>query len=234
MRLDLRIVGLSCALLVAPLVVSAQLCGGAASFKTAPARIGGGIEFTDGSKGYGAQFAIGSAEGLFGTAGISAVDYDDASEGSTVFAFGAGYAIPIGTGGKAEFCPIGNFSLLRGPNFNESGVTAEVSGHSYGMGGQIGGIAMSTPTMDFVPFAGAMYVNQTIKISGSAGGISASESASEDAIVLSAGAGFVINRLLTIQPQISYPINVDEANATFGVAFAFNFGGPKSSSMRRR
>ena len=79
------------------------------------------------------------------------------------------------------------------------------------------------PTVDFVPFAGAAYF--VSRASASAGDVSESES--QDYTEIDVGAGFVINKVLTLQPSVAIPVGVDGAKSTFLLAFAFNVGSGK-------
>jgi hypothetical protein len=41
------------------------------------------------------------------------------------------------------------------------------------------------------------------------------------------GAGFVINRTLTLQPSAALPVGIDGAKPSFQLTFSLNFGSPK-------
>jgi len=211
-------------MLAIPGVAAAQACNGAASFRHSSVRIGAGAQTTDGAKSYGAELAAGAAEGPFAGVSLSAVDYDGVSEGSTAFGINGGYSIALGKAKKVEVCPLVGFSMLKGPDVTEAGISLKTTGRDFGFGGSVGAIATSTPAFEFIPFVSALYSIEKLTIKTSGGGLSQSESASENYVELTTGAGFVVNRVLTIQPTISYPLNVDNAKASFGIAFGFNFG----------
>ena len=231
MRVDLKVVSLSLALIVAPFVAQAQRCVGAPSFRTSSGRLGVDLSFTDGAKGYGANVVVGSPRGLFGSAGVGAMDYDGTSEGSTTFSFSGGLAVPFGaTTGKAEFCPILGVSFLNGPDVGP----VDVSGHTVSFGAMLGGVAATTPTTEIVPFGGAVYVNESVRARTAGGGpIPGSFTATNDGVHLIGGAGFVVSRVLTITPSLSFPIGEDNTDATFGISFAYNFGVARQVSTRR-
>ena len=220
----------SALLLMVSAVGQAQSCLGAASFAAGPVRVGAGVDFTDGAKSYGVQLAFGSTSGPFGTAGLSAVDYDDVDEGGTIVSVAGGYALPLGPSRKAQFCPSVGFDWGSGPNFDTGAGVLELSFRTFSFGANLGAVATSTPTMDFVPFVGAHFViaRLTAEFDG------ATEREREDYGVVSLGAGFVLNRTLTIRPQLGFPVGVDEGDPSYGLAFAFNFGSAPGAARQRR
>jgi Outer membrane protein beta-barrel domain len=208
----------TCALL--PAAVGAQACVGAASFSSGPMRLGAGLTISDGLKTYGAQFGVGAEVGPFGSASLSRAEYDNASEAGVVLGLNAGYAIDLTPTKNVQFCPVAGFAYQSGPNVQSTFGDVSASAHAIGFGGSFGGIVPMSPTFDFVPFAGASYlVSQTsVSIGGNSGSVS------ENHGEVNVGAGFVLNRTLTLQPSVSIPVGVDNAKTSFQIAFAFNFG----------
>ena len=51
-----------------------------------------------------------------------------------------------------------------------------------------------------------------------------SMSTSSDYGVAKVGAGFIVNRQLTLQPSVSIPFGEDGAKSSFTLAFAYTFG----------
>jgi len=223
----------TCALvaaLVAAGPASAQLCNGAASFANGPIRVGAGADFTDGSKAVGAQLAFGAKQGAFANVGLSAVNYDGVDERGTVVNVNGGYSMSLSKPGKAEFCPLVGFAWQSGPNVVTNFGTADVSARAFGFGGSIGGIVNSTPEFDFVPFASVSYFTSkgTISFNGT------SQTSTQDYGEIGLGAGFVVNKVLTIRPAVTFPIGLDNGDPSYGIAFAYNFGSPARSVTPRR
>jgi hypothetical protein len=185
--------------------------------------LGAGITSGDHAKSYGAQFAVGSATGPFATAGLSAVQYDGIDSNGLSMGVSAGYSVDLTPKGTAQFCPLVGFVYQNGPDIETSFGTISSSFHAFELGGSFGGIAASSPGFDFVPFAGASFV--LAQASASASGISQSENSNYG--VVSAGAGFVINRTLTIQPAVNIPVGLDGGKASFSLSVGFNFGTAK-------
>ena len=216
MRRDVIAVLVVCACSAFPLVARAQACVGAASFKSGPVRIGAGLTVGDNVKTYGAQIAAGAAMGPFASLDIGRSEFDDVSDAGTVFGATAGYAIDLTPEKTVQFCPLVSYSYLSGPEI----FTVSTSAHAFQMGGSFGGLLSLSPTLDFVPFVGASYVNAkaTFELNGN------SASDSNDYGQAKVGAGFVVNRQLTLQPSVAIPFGLDGGKSSFTLAFAYTFG----------
>jgi hypothetical protein len=200
--------------------VSAQTCVGAAAFSSGPVRLGAGLATSDGAKSYGVTMAAGAKTGPFASGGLSRIEYSDLDGSGTVVGLGAGYAIDVNPTKTVQFCPLAGFQYQSGPDIDLGGSTLSMSAHAVSLGGSLGGSVPMTPTLDFVPFAGASYIAS--RATGTLDGTSDSESQSYGEIDV--GAGFVINKTLTLQPSVAIPVGVDGAKSAFQLAFAFNFG----------
>jgi hypothetical protein len=203
--------------------MAAQTCSGAAAFSAGPARLGAGLATSEGVKSYGVSMAVGANAGPFATGTLSRAEYSDINGAGTVFGLGAGYAINLNPTKTVQFCPIATFNYQSGPDIDIGTTTISTSAHAIGFGGSVGGTLPVGPTVDFVPFAGAAYFVSQASASG--GGVTDSES--QDYTELDVGAGFVINKTLTLQPSVAIPVGIDGAKSTFLLAFGFNFGASK-------
>lgn len=83
--------------------------------------------------------------------------------------------------------------------------------------------------MDFVPFVGGDYVTSkaTVELGGS------SDSFSEDYFLITVGAGFVVNKTLSIRPALGFPVGLENGDPSYGIAFAFNFGAAPRSALKK-
>ncbi|MGQ0537984.1 MAG: hypothetical protein ACT4R6_03480 [Gemmatimonadaceae bacterium] len=211
---------------------SAQYCAGAASFAAGPVRLGAGLAFSDDAKFYAAHLAVGAPQGAFASASIGTVDLDEIDEGSTVFGVNGGYAIRLEQTKPVEFCPVVGFAYASGPDFDDEFISLETSARWFGIGGAIGGVVGRTASVDLVPFAEAVYTSAKVTVKLRADGESATESETEDFVNVTGGLGFVVNRVVTIRPTISYPFGIDDADPTFGISFAVNLGAARSAASR--
>lgn len=200
--------------------LGAQACVGAASFASGPVRIGAGLNVADNAKSYGLQMAAGSSAGPFATATLSRAEYNEVDDAGIVLGVNAGYAIDLTPEKNVQFCPLVGFAYQTGPDVSTTIGTISTSAHAVAFGGSLGGIVPVSPMFDFVPFAGGSYLIS--QASASTGGASVSNA--ENYGEINVGAGFVINRILTLQPSVSVPVGLDGGKTSFQIAFAFNFG----------
>jgi hypothetical protein len=215
-----------CMCLTLPAVIEAQTCQGAASFSSGPARVGAGFNVSDNVKSYGAQLAVGAGSGPYASADLSRAEYDNVANAGVGVGVTGGYAIDLAPAHAAQFCPLVSFGYQTGPDIDTGIGTISTSAHAVGFGGSFGGAIAVAPSFDFVPFVAAQYWIEQASASGA--GTTASSSANYTSI--SVGAGFVVNKMLTLQPAVSIPVGLTGGKTTFELAFAFNFGG--SSTQR--
>jgi hypothetical protein len=210
-----------CICLTLPAAIEAQACQGAASFSSGPVRIGAGFNTSDGVKSYGAQLAAGVGAGLYGSAALSRAEYDNVANAGVVIDVTAGYAIDLTPSHAAQFCPLASFGYQSGPDIDTGIGTISTSAHAVGFGGSFGGAIAVAPSFDFVPFVAAEYWIQQASASNAGSTVSSSTNYTS----IDIGAGFVVNKMLTLQPAVSIPVGLTDGKATFQLAFAFNFGG---------
>lgn len=198
----------------------AQLCQGAASFRNGPIRLGAGLTVNSDAQSYGGQIAIGTPSGPFVSGTLSGVQVKDVSGTGVVAGGEAGFAADLNPRRTAQFCPLVGFQYQSGPDIDTGFGMASFSAHAFSFGGSIGGVALSNPGFDFVPFVGAVYVLSQTNASFS--GISASSN--DHYGVVTVGAGFVLSKVLTIQPAAEIPVGLKGSRTSFALAFGFNFG----------
>jgi hypothetical protein len=210
--------------------LSAQTCVGNASYAAGPMRVGAGMQMGDHAKSYGAEFGMGSAMGLFGSASLGRATYDGVDGGGTLAGLNGGYSFDLTPTKNVQFCPVAGFMHQSGPDID---VGIGSSAHAFALGGSFGGSVPMSPTLDFVPFAGAAYTNSTGTITQG----NTSTSTSVDYTMVTLGAGFVMNHTFTIQPGFAIPVGLDNGKSSFQIALGYNFGGPHAAATtpaRRR
>lgn len=198
----------------------AQLCEGAASFRSGPVRLGAGLNVNSDAQSYGGQLAIGAPTGPFISGTVSGVQLKDVSGTGVVAGGEAGFAADLNPQRTAQFCPVVGFQYQSGPDVDTGFGTASLTAHAFSFGGSVGGTALSSAGFDFVPFVGAVYVLQTTN--ASINGFSGSSNDHFGEVTV--GAGFVVSKVLTIQPAANIPVGLNGGKASFALAFAFNFG----------
>ncbi|HEY2164527.1 MAG TPA: hypothetical protein VGH04_11075, partial [Gemmatimonadaceae bacterium] len=180
---------------------SGQVCQGTAPFSAGSARVGVGMQFTDGAKQYGGGLAFGSSNSLFASADVSRTSFDNIDGSATGFTVEGGYSIAMNTQRTVQLCPVLGFAYQSGPDVDTGLGTVSSSVRAFAFGGTIGTTVPMSPTLDFIPFGGAAY--EMDHVTGTFNGLSSSSDQNYTNIQL--GAGFVFNKVLTIQPSVSIP-----------------------------
>jgi hypothetical protein len=223
MRISHLCVVLSVLTLSAGPSASAQLCLGTAPYSAGPVQVAAGAQFAKHAKAYGADVAFGAKNGGFAGMGVSKTSYDDLNEGSSSYSAILGFSVPVSKVKKVDFCPLVTADMTSGPDIDTGSGIAELSGASFGLGFGIGGIASSSATFDFVPFATAAYYHVTSKaeFAGS------SAKTTDDVGQVTVGAGFVLNKVVTLEPNISFPVGVQNGDPSFGLTITLSLGAKK-------
>jgi hypothetical protein len=200
--------------------LSAQSCVGSASFSAGPVRLGAGLGTSDGVKSYGVSMAAGASSGVYASGSLSRIEYSDLDGSSRSVGVGAGYAINLNRSRTIQFCPEASYQHVSGPDIEYVGQKITTSARAFSYGGSFGGTVAVMPSLDLVPFMGAYYVTTR----ATATLVTDSRSETQNYGEFDVGAGFVINKALTLQPSVSIPFGVSGAKSTFDIGFAFNFG----------
>jgi hypothetical protein len=200
---------------------AAQVCQGTAPFSAGSARVGAGMQFTDGAKAYGGGLAFGSSNSLFGSADVVRTQFDDVDASANGFNLLGGYSIAMNTSRTVQLCPIVGFAYQSGPDFDTGFGTVSGSVRAFAFGGSMGTTVPMSPTFDLVPFGGASY--EMDHFSSTIGGVSGSSD--HNTTIVQLGAGLVFNKVVTVQPSVAIPTE-SGAKPTYGISFAFNFGTP--------
>lgn len=211
--------------------IEAQTCFGNAPFSAGPVRIDAGLSTSEGTKSYGVDLAVGAKSGPFASGGVSRTRYSDLDGSgrdgsSTSFGISAGYAIDLNAGKTMQFCPYADFDHTSGPDIDFGQYMIATSADAVGYGGSFGGAVRVGPTLDLVPFAGATYL--VVRERDALNGLDTdTHHESYRYGLIGVGAGFVIDKVLTLQPQVSIPVGVEGAKSSFQLAVSYNFGSAK-------
>jgi hypothetical protein len=204
--------------------LSAQACVGTASFAGGPVRLGGGVSFMDGATQYGAQLGLGRHDGAFGGVEVARADIDDTEVGGMSYLGSVGYQVPVGTARRAQVCPVGSFRFQRiAIEDDEFLGSFEARARTFTAGLAVGAPFPAGATAEFIPYGSISMANQraTLELDGF------EESASETFGIIDLGAGFVLNQRITFRPSISFPVGLENSDATMTLGVGFNFGGAR-------
>src|SRR5215475_13310831 len=220
--LGLALVGV---LVAVPAAVRAQTCGGMASFSSGPLRVGGGVGLANNVTNFDVNLNAGSMYGPFGGVSLGRSDVDGNSNSGTTVGLNGGYSFELNPQRTAKFCPIAGFGYMSGPDVNN----IDVSSRSVSFGGSFGGLLHTQSTVTLAPFVSPQFVDLKVTNKLPNGN---SASVSDQFGLITFGSGFVMNRILTIQPAVAFPVGVDAPfrdDPTFSLAFGVNFGGPRAA-----
>jgi len=203
--------------------MDAQTCSGSAAFSAGPIQLGAGLGTSEGFKSYGLDVAAGAKAGPYAWANLARAEYADVDGSATGVGVGAGYAIDLTRARTMQFCPEASISHWSGPDFDYYTQRVTTSFRAVALGGTFGGVVRVAPMLDLVPFVGAYYRHD--RASATLDG--ATDSQSEEYSEIDVGAGFVINRTLTLRPSVDIPVGLDGAKSELRFSFSYNFGATK-------
>lgn len=200
---------------------SAQLCAGAASYEHAPFQLGLGAGFVDKVKIFSGGVGVGRHNSVFGDVGFGRASDAETSESTNSVDASVGYQIPLGHGERLQICP--TFSASRG--FGQSdvqGTDLDATSTGFSLGAVLGMVVWRSARVQFVPAVGLSYQLQRTTYKGSLVGIPINESDTIAFGCASVGAGFVFNRVLTVQPGLSRPFAAAGARTSYGIGVSLN------------
>ena len=212
-----------CLALAAP--VTAQVCGGRASFASNPYQVAGGAEFGDNAKAFGGQFAFGG-RGAFGEIGLSTTSYDNVDGSTMTFSGGAGYEMSLDKKGVFYLCPVAGIAFGSGPHdidyYGDGSLVLDLSETDFNFGISVGAVASQTSTTRIIPTASIALVNASGKAKDQVSGTSASQSETYGSLGL--GMGFLFNEVVSVRPGVAIPFGLDGASTSFSATVSINFG----------
>ena len=153
---------------------------------------------------------------------------DGNANSATDVGLNAGYSFELNPQRTVKFCPIAGFNFESGPDRNPN---VDVSSRALSFGGSLGGLVHTQSSLTLAPFVSASFVDlkRTTRV-----GTNGPRFSDFDRFGLfTFGSGFVINRILTIQPSIAFPVAVDPGfsdDPIFSLGFGVNFGGARAAT----
>jgi hypothetical protein len=160
---------------------------------------------TDNSTSFGAGLAVGHSKGWYGGGSLGMSAYDNSGGNSVGVGGGIGYAMPLVQKSKWQMCPGGSLSLGFGPNSDAAGVSTHLSSQTMALGVAVGTAASLSKTVNLLPFFSASIAHTRVsaKVNG------ATNSGSDNYLLLGMGAGFQFSPSLVIRPSLSLAAGVD-------------------------
>jgi hypothetical protein len=200
--------------------LEAQSCLGTASFTAGPARLGVAGAFPEGAKEFGGQLAYGQVNGGFGAVSVARATANDADVSSMTYGVTGGYQLNLGQRGGAQLCPVGGLSYSTTDEVEFLGSSIDASARTFQAGLAVGAPLNAGATAQLVPFGSLSLANTSATVT-----VDGEDSSNDETYgVMQLGAGLVLGRAITVQPSVSIPLGLEDADAVFSVAMGFNFG----------
>jgi hypothetical protein len=185
------------------------MCNGTAPFSVGKMRVGAGLSFPSDANQYDAEFAFGSASGLYGGVTGSILKPSGATDNITFLGLNGGKEMTMGTKKNIAACPQ---LLVRFGSF-----PGDASSMDLGGGMTFATQVDASKSFDLIPFGGAFLERNSVKVG--------SVSSSDTNLGLTLGAGFVFNKVWSVRPSINIPLTADGADNVISIMGSLNFGG---------
>ena len=212
---------------LAPASAAAQFCTGYAPFSVGSFQLGANAAFNDDATGFGGGLAYGGA-GPFGQVAISTISYDEVDGSTFSVGGGGGYQFKLDDRDFAHLCPTASVAFGSGPNdvdvFGDGSFVLDLSETDFAIGLSLGLVVANSGHTQIIPTASLSFVSATVKVEDQVSGASDSETESFGRVGL--GIGFVLSRVVTLQPGAIIPFGLDGSSASFYAGVGLNFGKP--------
>ncbi len=211
-------------------VGNAQICAGTPSFSVGGGRLGGNAMFSDNSKTYGGQLALGTQKALFATGSFSHAEDNNSDGSSNAYGGALGYQFELSPGQSVQLCPMVGVTAQEGSLIGNVPVLLPKNTLDISVGASVGWVASNSDDMQVIPAVGAAIVARSYKdkiVYSGQGNPSTTDSFG----LLTGTIGFVFNKRCTISPIVQIPVSESNGKVSYGVAVSYNFSLPKGMHM---
>jgi len=192
---------------------TAQVCQGDLAFRSST-HLGAALAMTDHTTSFGGGAAWGHRQGLYGGASVGILNYDAGVGNAVAVGGGVGYQMPLQARSNWQLCPGGTLSLSFGPNSNG----AKISTQTLTMGASTGTSVPLSKSVNLLPYASAAFAHTRLAVSANG----ASNSASDNYLLLGFGAGFQLTPNFVLRPSLQLAAATDNPDdTTFGLSMTF-------------
>jgi hypothetical protein len=213
------LVGAVAGVAICATAATAQVCQGDLPFRSRATHVGGSIGLSDNATSFAGGLSRGHSKGWYGGGSVGMMSYDNVDGNSLIVGGGIGYSMPVQARSKWQVCPGGTLSLGFGPSIDVGGNSMKMSSQTISLGASFGTSVAMSRTKNLLPFASAAFGHTRVsaKINGN------STSASDNYLLLGAGAGFQLTPALVLRPAIGLAAGadlIDDTTFSFGVTWA--------------
>jgi hypothetical protein len=213
------LVGAVAGVAICATAATAQVCQGDLPFRNRATHVGGSIGLSDNATSFAGGLSRGHAKGWYGGGSVGMLSYDNNGGNSVIVGGGLGYSMPVQARSKWQVCPGGTLSLGFGPSIDVGGNTMKMSSQTISLGASFGTSVAMSRTKNLLPFVSAAFGHTRVsaKINGN------STSASDNYLLLGAGAGFQLTPSLVLRPSMALASGadlIDDTTFGFGITWA--------------
>jgi hypothetical protein len=213
------LVGAVAGVAICATAATAQVCQGDLPFRNRATHVGGSIGLSDNATSFAGGLSRGHAKGWYGGGSVGMLSYDNNGGNSVIVGGGLGYSMPVQARSKWQVCPGGTLSLGFGPSIDVGGNTMKMSSQTVSLGASFGTSVAMSRTKNLLPFVSASFGHTRVsaKINGN------STSASDNYLLLGAGAGFQLTPSLVLRPSMALASGadlIDDTTFGFGITWA--------------
>jgi opacity protein-like surface antigen len=213
------LVGAVAGVAICATAATAQVCQGDLPFRNRATHVGGSIGLSDNATSFAGGLSRGHAKGWYGGGSVGMLQYDNNGGNSLIVGGGLGYSMPVQARSKWQVCPGGTLSLGFGPSIDVGGNSMKMSSQTITLGASFGTSVAMSRTKNLLPFVSAAFGHTRVsaKINGN------STSASDNYLLLGAGAGFQLTPSLVLRPSMALAAGadlIDDTTFGFGVTWA--------------
>jgi hypothetical protein len=198
---------------------TAQVCQGDLAFRNGATHVGGSMGVSNNTTSFGGGLSVGHSKGWYTGGSVGMLSYNNVSGNSVVLNGGLGYSMPLQQRSAWQVCPGGTLSLGFGPTVDVGGASMHTSSQTATLGASIGRSVSMSKTQSLLPFASVAFghTRASAKLNGN------STSASDNYLLLGAGAGFQMTPSLVLRPALTLAAGadlIDDTAFSFGVTWA--------------
>lgn len=187
--------------------VSAQICGGNASFAGSPIKLGGSLDFSSSVTRFGGHAAFGST-GVFGVANVGFGSFDGGGSSFSVGGTG-GYQVSVKAKRPVQICPLVSVGFTSGPDAGDINVSSRAFSGAGAVGIELG----SSPKFKLVPNGAFGIAHTRTKLDDGTTSVTGSDTYEFFELAM----GFVFSNRIAVIPHVLFPIGLDDSETSFGV-----------------
>ncbi len=213
------LVGAVAGVAICATAATAQVCQGDLPFRNRSTHVGGSLAMSNNATSFAGGLAVGHSKGWYTGASVGMLNYDNLDGNSVLVNGGLGYQMPMQARSRWQVCPGGSLSLGFGPSVVVGGGTMRLSSQTLSLGASFGTSVSLSRSTNLLPFASAGFGHTRLssKLNGN------TSNASDNYLLLGAGAGFQLAPSLVLRPAMSLAAGadlIDDTTFSFGITWA--------------